>query len=704
MKKYLIVIFTIATLFSCEDFLKEEPVGTLSYGYYESEAGIEALINSCYESLRQKAGNEGSYGFFNYGTDEYMKGGQWNEPYAQDEYNDYTPELDGHDKEGGQADINDLWAFTYNAIDRCNVAIDKIPLVEGAFGMLKDQEGKDKRMSEVRFLRGYFYFMLVQQFGAIPLTLEPSSGLELEWERTPAADIYEVIIEDLKFAVENCEETQNQFGRITKNAARHYLAKVYLTRASAKSNDSSDRNFYLGGDKNADLKAAAQLIEDIEASGLNSLVPNYADLFAEGNEINPEVILSAQFNAVEGLNGSNGSEYKNALHEYFFQQYDKPETGMTRNIEYGRPFRRLYITDYALDIHDRLNDSRLRKSILEVYYSTVTDQTKVNKWTSEELLFAFENVATDGSWAIKNGDTIRVGEYKFKCATAVPGSDVYVNVGDTALVFLLNDKNTTLTDRDMIAAGYTIYARYYWSTNSDRSPKELIETQSNDHQLFVSTHDVEGTSLVVRTWNRDKSPSLIKYWDRQKPGGFDSHVGTRDLILARLGESYLIAAEAYGRLGDYSKAAEFINKLRNRAAYKDGEEKPNFWYQFDGGSPGDKSSTSSALQIDASYWDADKDLEMYPSSVSSKEDRFIHFILNERCREMLGELVRWEDLKRTGTLVERTKLYNNDTRNYGNLQEFHNVRPIPQPHLDGIQRNGQYLTPAEKDEYQNEGY
>ncbi|MDA3881100.1 MAG: RagB/SusD family nutrient uptake outer membrane protein [Prolixibacteraceae bacterium] len=705
MKKYLIVIFIIATLVSCEDFLYEEPVGTLSYGYYETEVGIEALVNSCYESLRAKVGNEGSYGFFNYGTDEYMKGGQWGEMYAQDEYNDYTSELDGHDKEGGQADINDLWSLNYNAIDRCNVAIDKIPLVEGGIGIFKDDKGKNLRMGEVRFLRAYFYFILVQQFGAIPLTLEPSSGLELEWERTPASDVYETIVDDLKFAVENCPETQIQIGRITKNAARHYLAKVLLTRASAKNNDPSNRNSFRGGDKTEDLKAAAQLIEDIDASGLNSLVPNYSDIFLEGNEINSEILLAIQFNDVEGLNGSNGNEYKNMLHEFFFQQYDKPEPGMKRNIEYGRPFRRMHLTDYSIDIHDRLNDSRLRKSLLEVYYSTDTDQENVSKWTNDELLFAFDDVAADGSWAIRYGDTIRADEYKFTCATAISGSDTYVNVGDTALVFLVNDKNTTLTDRAMIAAGYTIFARYYWSTNADGSPKELVESDQNDHFLFVSEHPVEGfNNITVQTWNRDKSPSLIKYWDRQKPGGFDSHVGTRDVFLARLAESYLIGAEAYGRLGNYSKAAGFVNKLRNRAAYKNGEEKPNSWYLYDGGTSGDNSSTAAALQINAGYWDTDKEIEMYPASVSSKEDRFIHFILNERCREMLGELVRWEDLTRTETLVERTLQSNNDTRNYGNLQEFHKFRPIPQPHLDGIQRNGQYLSAAEKDEYQNEGY
>lgn len=705
MKKYLLIILSITILASCSDFLEEEAVTELSYSYYETEEGIESLINACYESLRAKVGNEGSYGFFNYGVDEYMKGGQWGEMYALDEYNEYSSELDGHDKESGQADINDLWSYEYNGIDRCNVAIEKIPTVSDGTGIMKDAEGKNIRMGEVRFLRAYHYFMLVQQFGAIPLTLEASSGLELEWSRTPASEIYEKILDDLEFAVEYCEEDPSDYGRVSKNAARHYLAKVLLTRASSTCTDATDRNFYLGGDATTDLTAAIQYIEDIEATGLHSLVDDYYDLFLEGEEINDEIIFSIQFNDVDGLNGTDGSQFKNALHEYWFQQYDKPEQGMERNIEYGRPFRRMYLTDYAIDIHDRLNDSRLRKSLLEVFYSTSTDQTTVDKWTKEELAFAFTNVAADSSWAIRYGDTVYAKDYKFECASDDPDSDSYVIVGDTALVFLLNDENTTLTDRDMIAAGYTIYARYYWRTNEDGTIDKLIETNTDDHYLLVSDTTVAGSdNIAVQTWNRDKSPSLIKYWDRKKPGGYNSHVGTRDVFLARLAETYLMAAEIHGRLGDYTKAAEYINLVRQRAGYKDGEEKPNFWYKFDGGTQGDETSTVNAILIDASYWDSDQEIEQYPESVSSKEERFIHFILNERCREMLGEMVRWEDLKRTETLVERTLLFNNDTRNYGSLQDFHRVRPIPQPHLDAIHTDGRYLTTDEKDEYQNEGY
>ncbi len=707
MKKLAILFITITFLSSCENFLEEEQVTVLNYAYYETEQGCEALVNACYSSLRLKVGNEWSYGLFDYGTDEYMKGYEWTQPYAQPEYNDYTPDLDGHNKPSPYPDIGDWWAYIYNSIDRCNVAVEKIALVDDGVGVLKDQEGKDMRTAEVRFIRAYQYFTLVQQFGAIPITLEPSSGLETEWPKTPASEVYEAIIDDLSWVYDHIPETQSQTGRVTKDAVRHYWAKVLLTRASYVPDPADDPDSYdPGGNPTEDLEKAAELIEEIHAGGRHSLVTNYADLFLEGNEVNPEIIFSIQYNDVVGLNYQNGSDYKNQLHEFWFMQYDQ-DPGMMRNIEYGRPFRRMFITDYAIDIHDRLNDSRLRKSLLEVYFSTDTNEANIPRWTEEELLFAFDDVAADGSWAIRYGDTVRAGEMKFTPATDIPQSE-YVIVGDTALVFLLNDENTTLTDRQMVAAGYTIYARYYRTTNADGSPNELV-TFDRDNDLLESTgRFVVGSSTIqTYTWNRNKVPSLIKYWDRAKPDGYDSHWGTRDVFLARLAESYLIGAEAYGRLGNYAKAVEFINYVRTRAAYHEGEEKPIFWYKFDGGSPENATaSTVDNLLIDATYWNgSDNDeIEKYPEGVDTKEERFIHFMLNERCRELLGEMFRWEDLKRTGTLIDRTYAFNDDARNSNTLQKFHRLRPFPEIHLDAVQIDGRYLTPAEKQEYQNPGY
>jgi starch-binding outer membrane protein, SusD/RagB family len=711
--KNIIRLLAIVSLIaiSCEDFLKEEQVYVLGYGEYETEEGCIKLVNSCYQTLRLNSGGEWTYGMFNFGTDEYMKGFEAEHaPYGLYYYNDYTPNLDGHD-EPQYGDIGDWWNPMYEGINRCNLAVELVPKIEGGEGALKDEEGKNQAIAEVRFIRAFLYFQLVQQFGATPFTLESSGSVREEWPKTPAREIYAAILEDLEWAYDHLSEgTPALYGKVSKDAVRHYWAKVLLTRASYVADPADDPDVYDRGCTNptAELTKAAELIEEIHAGGRHSLVADYADLFREGNEYNPEVIFSAQFSDDAGLNESNGSAYKNALHEYWFMQYDQ-DPGMIRNIEYGRPFRRMMLTDYAMDIHDRVNDSRLRKSLLEVYYSTVTDAATMPTWTQEEIEFgfAFGDIAPDGSWAVRYGDTIRAGDLKMTPATAAEGE--YVNVGDTALVFLVNDENTTLTDRQMVAAGYRIYARYYWATDASGNPTELIETDMDDDELgaFNSGRFVDGSNAIeTYSWNRDKAPSLIKYWDRNKPDGYDSHVGSRDLFLARLAESYLIGAEAYGRLGNYGKAVEFINYVRRRAAYKDGEEKPNFWWKYDGGSVADLTvGTVANMEITVGFWNTDPhELATYPEGVNSEQDRFIAFILNERCREMLGELHRWEDMVRTCTLVQRAYAFNNDTRNSGTLEKFHRVRPFPEEHLNTIKMDGSFLTPQQKKDYQNKGY
>jgi len=77
-------------------------------------------------------------------------------------------------------------------------------------------------------------------------------------------------------------------------------------------------------------------------------------------------------------------------------------------------------------------------------------------------------------------------------------------------------------------------------------------------------------------------------------------------------------------------------------------------------------------------------------------DPFVDWMLEERAREMFGELNRWEDLVRTGTLFARVKLYNPDAA--PGIKEYHKLRPIPDSFIDRL------LPKPEKADVQNEGY
>ena len=135
-------------------------------------------------------------------------------------------------------------------------------------------------------------------------------------------------------------------------------------------------------------------------------------------------------------------------------------------------------------------------------------------------------------------------------------------------------------------------------------------------------------------------PSLSKFMDPYRPDR-QWERGSRDFVVARLGDAYLIRAEARLKQGGKEQgAADDINMVRRRAAW-DGQE---------------AAMTITAAQVT------------------------LDFILDERARELDGEMLRWFDLVRTGKLVERVRLYNDEAK--GNIQDYHVVRPIPQEQID----------------------
>ena len=135
------------------------------------------------------------------------------------------------------------------------------------------------------------------------------------------------------------------------------------------------------------------------------------------------------------------------------------------------------------------------------------------------------------------------------------------------------------------------------------------------------------------------APTLIKYFDTKRSDMNSPSI--RPIIVYRLADTYLIAAEAAFMDGRPADAVPYINAIRRRAAYPSGDP--------------------AAMEIQAS-------------------DLSLDFILDERSRELCGELIRWLDLVRTGQLLRRARLHNTDAQ--VNIQEKHILRPIPQTQID----------------------
>lgn len=207
------------------------------------------------------------------------------------------------------------------------------------------------------------------------------------------------------------------------------------------------------------------------------------------------------------------------------------------------------------------------------------------------------------------------------------------------------------------------------------------------------TIGTDGKSKLKYTyiaWNKndpDKNnsffPPVLKYFDPNRLS-VNEPKGTREWVRMRLGETYLLAAEAAGRKGDFAKAADYINVLRKRAAWHDNEVKLAQYWKEEGGEKDNVVSTYSEIKVTAS------ELAALPD--------FVDFILDERGRELFGELTRVSDLNRCEKLYEYVK-----TRNYNpyaakTIKEFHKLKPIPQKHIDRLKPVGDIS------EEQNPGY
>ncbi|GEP96509.1 RagB/SusD family nutrient uptake outer membrane protein [Chitinophaga cymbidii] len=666
MQKYILLLTASLMVIystSCKKFIEEDLVSTLTYDHYNTDQGLEDLVRSAYTPVKWKFENEQAYTLWNFGVDEFILGDQFNHSYL----NTYDAGLNS-----STGFLNGMWTNNYSGINRCNLGLERISAYSNpASSLLGTQAQKDQRLGELYFLRGLYYFQLVQQFGGVPLVLESSSGVRTDFARASVPAIYEVVISDLRNASRLLAPNEAAEGRATKGAADHFLAKAYLTRGSAVTD--------VRGQKATDMDSAAYFAEQVINGGVFVLESDYRNLWNGayvkgyprptvtpiGSDGQPpynfngassipsgeigniqaannskEVIFAAQFSDNQNLAGTG-----NRVHEYFLMQYDAGIPGLVRSADNwnGRPYRRMSPSAYTLDLFDYRNDSRFYKSFRMAYYS--------NTIPANRALFT----ASDAP------DPSLVGKPK-------------VALGDTAALFVMNTPATALTTVQRAQYRYMVFARYYRDADN-----ALLEGFNNNKYLSLQKH--QDPVRVTSNFNEER--------------------GVRNGILARLGETYLIAAEAYGRKGNYVKALEYVNKVRERAAYHDGEPKDPHYWMFDGGAYDDMNSTYANMIATTALFTTNAASEQYPPAVTTTEDRFIHFMLNERTRELCGELYRWEDLVRTETLYDRAKLFNKDATG---IAPHHKLRPVPQLQIDLTTVDGQPMNAEQKRAYQNPGY
>lgn len=343
---------TLSLGISCQDSLQEDVISQIGNDYLNTPKGLEDGVNAAYSSFRAWYGTERGHSMSEFGTDIYTNGadGSWKF------MNNYTNDFDSQN-----GLVRELWDELYRGINTCNAVIDRSVNVTGM-----NETTLQQRIAEVKFIRAHHYFLLVQLFGGVDLQLSENLVPNKAVSRNTVPEIYAAIIADLEEAMGSLDPlmASPQYGRATKPAAQHLLAKVYLTKSTSEASSPDD------------LAKAEPLLQSVINDYGFMLLPEYSQVFQFGNERNDEVIWAVQYtrdpltnqqaNTTANPSANNG----NNSHLYYLMEYDT-QPGMRRDTQNGRPWKRFRMTDYAINtvFADRVNDSRYKASFKDTYYS-----------------------------------------------------------------------------------------------------------------------------------------------------------------------------------------------------------------------------------------------------------------------------------------------------------------------------------------------
>jgi hypothetical protein len=311
-KSILYSTILVAWLFAgigCKKFLDKEPQGvyTANQFYQTSDQAVEA-VNAAYAPLRfTNATNNPLWVFGDIASDDAESGNPGDQPNI-----DYIDQFTYNSTNGN---LSAEWGNFYEGITCCNLVLANVPSIN------MDTTLRNRILGEAKFLRAWYYFMLVNIYGDIPVVTTPLDYTQLQVSKTAAASIYVSVIEpDLKAAMTllplNYDKTTDatDIGRATGGAAIALLAKVYLYQQKWDS-------------------ASTYALQVIN-SGQYSLMPVYREDFDADHKNNSESIFEVQM-----LSGQTNPATGDALNQWFAPsiengyQHDVPTQSFVNEFE-----------------------------------------------------------------------------------------------------------------------------------------------------------------------------------------------------------------------------------------------------------------------------------------------------------------------------------------------------------------------------------
>ncbi|MDD3194649.1 MAG: RagB/SusD family nutrient uptake outer membrane protein [Paludibacter sp.] len=664
MKKNIIALITAMALLlgstSCESFLEEDnKVGQTADLVYNTSSGMQGLVASCYSFARGWYGKEAALGLSETGTDLFYHGYD-NKQKSLNTYNISAVSLDGNTSDN--ATLDHYWELFYSAVDACNVALKYLP-----GNTVISESTRSQLLGEVQFLRAFYYWHMVNIWGPVPYNSEPFSQVVTTAVRVPEEVIYSNILADLDASISNFANYKTKAdGRANYWAARALKARVLLYAASWLGKNSLTTNTAYSG---KDLYALAKDEADaVIGSQQFSFYDNYADTWTMTNEditknkeaiwgVNYSYDLKTNVNVIPKRYRTNSSgdqmDYNSLI----------TRTGYSRG---GNAMILMFVSMWNNGASDLGNNGK--ESFVRVlgestsYVTNIKTGAKVNVAAHYSPYGRGFTRYLPSVYLWKLFDKYRETDQRtdatlLEAYTVAPGlegsSTKYPNIQDTAIYYCPVDANSPEG-----------IARQAWAKDRYRiqfmSNGDIPVYTSMDPSVALPTEVAKATSDVYGD-NRYNSykiggwcsyPGIKKFLDDVYDPTYPTHdISSRDAVVLRLAEMYLIKAECELAGGSPGNALTTINELRAKRAIA-----------------GKNNAIAGPVTLET--------------------------ILDERAIELCGEQQRWFDLKRTRTLVSRVKAYN--AQGKANVSDIHYYRPIPQAQLDAVTNKDEFL--------QNQGY
>ena len=626
------------TMTSCSDVLDEQPRSQFDPTFFTTKTGIEGGLTSLYAHLRYFYGNGYFLNSVETGTDEYT----------------YAQSADGNFKD---ADLSGVGSMTPNNSIAGSIWGTAFPNINTASGIIENGAAAgidDALLAEAYFFRGFDYFLLVQTYGGVPLDL--GAG-ELKFNtstvrtsvRNTVPEVYAAIFADLEKALADLPENPRMTGTVTKNVARLYLAKAYLTYAWWLENPNNiptypecSRN---AGEAQSYFKKAYDMAKQAIANpGPYGLQPTFYDVNAAEQDRNKEIMLYADHDEDE--------KYGNGGVGYGWGSGGSPE-----NFAYW-----METWNYTEMIAKAASGAVINPVQREAV------QGLGRPWT--RMAPVADAFMAGGVWE----DEVKAIDSRYD-ATFTLSYFTNWNKAGGAEPYVIGANGMQVKPDE---------AYFTWVAESEDS--KINYTGADGKLGFGELPGRADFVVAVNHISRKKYPCnwKIGIYRTDNAGGLGSKVNggsPRPWNIAKFSEFYLVAAEAAVKLNMNAEAVEMVNVLRERAGKQT--------YCVNARAP----------------FAADHSAEMLAATPATIT---IDYILDERSREFWGEGYRWYDLVRTQKWAERAGTYRIAGSGYTDsvLQTFkrdipadYYIRPIPQGQIDGMK-----MSDDEKKAYQNPAY